>query len=65
MPHPNKRKLFLLTPLQHENFYVDSRIDIEMNRLKTVVTCIPLILQFQSLHNFHVIIQDLNTTSLC
>jgi hypothetical protein len=25
----------------------------------------PLILQFKNLHNFHVIIQTLNTTSLC
>jgi hypothetical protein len=39
-----KEKLFLLTPLQHENCYVDSRVDIKMNRLKTIATWIPLIL---------------------
>jgi hypothetical protein len=36
-----------------------------MNRLKTIATWIPLILQLENLHNFHVIIQALNTTSLC
>jgi hypothetical protein len=35
-----------------------------MNRLKTIVTWIPLILQFKNLRNSHVIIQTLNTTSL-
>ncbi len=36
-----------------------------MNRLKKIAIWIPLILQFKKLHNFHVIIQSLNTTSLC
>ncbi len=36
-----------------------------MNRLKTIATWIPLIPQLKSLYNFHVIIQALNTTSLC
>jgi hypothetical protein len=31
-----KEKLFLLVPLQHENFYVDPRVHIKMNRLKTI-----------------------------
>jgi hypothetical protein len=35
-----------------------------MNRLKTIETWIPLIPQLKNLHNFHVIIQALNTTSL-
>ncbi len=38
---------------------------IEMNRLKIITTWIPLIPQLKNLHNFHVIIQALNTTSLC
>jgi hypothetical protein len=59
-----KEKLFLLAPLQHVNIYEDIRVHIEMNRLKKIVTWIPLILQFKKLHNSHVIIQALNTTSL-
>jgi len=55
----------LLTPFQHENVYVDTRIHMEMNRLKTIATWILLNFQFKNLHNFHVIIQALNTTSLC
>jgi hypothetical protein len=35
-----------------------------MNRLNTIETWIPLIPQLKNLHNFHVIIQALNTTSL-
>jgi hypothetical protein len=41
VPHSNKRKIILLTPLQHENFYLDPRVHIELNRLKTIVTWIP------------------------
>jgi hypothetical protein len=48
-----KEKLFLLTPLQHEIFNVNPRIHVEMNRLKTIATWIPLIFQFKNLHNFH------------
>ncbi len=44
---------------------MNSRIHREMNRLKTIATWIPLIPQFKNLHNFHVIIQALNTTFLC
>jgi hypothetical protein len=55
----------MLGPFQHENFYVDSKVYIKMNRLKTIATWILLIPQFKNLHNFHVIIQALNTTSLC
>ncbi len=50
---------------QHENLYVDLRVHIKMNRLKTFATWIPLILQLKNLHNSHVITQALNTTSLC
>ncbi len=60
-----KEKLFLLVPSQHENFNVDSRVHIEMNRLKTIATWIPLIPQFKNLYNSHVIIQALNTIFLC
>ncbi len=59
-----KEKLFLLTHLQHGIFYVDPKIHAEMNRLKTITIWIPLIPQFKNLHNSHVIIQTLNTTSL-
>ncbi len=55
----------MLAPFQHENLYVDPRVHIQMNRLKTVATWIPLIFQFKNLHNSHVIIQALNTTLLC
>ncbi len=44
---------------------MDPRIHIEMNRLKTIATWISLILQLKNLHNFHVIIQAMNTTLLC
>jgi hypothetical protein len=44
---------------------VDLRAHIKMNRLKTIANWIPLIPQFTNLHNSHVIIQVLNTTSLC
>jgi len=54
----------LLAPLQHENFYVDLKVHIEMNRLKIIATWIPLIPQFKNLDNYHVIIQALNTSSL-
>jgi hypothetical protein len=54
----------LLDPLQHENFYVDLRVHIEMNNLKTTTTWIPLIPQLNNVHNSHVIMQALNTTFL-
>jgi len=38
---------------------------MEMNRLKTIATWILFIFQFKNFHNSHVIIQVLNTTSLC
>ncbi len=59
-----KQELFLLTLFQHEFFYMDLRVHVGMNRLKTIATWIPLILQSIFLHNSHVIIQALNTTSL-
>jgi recombinational DNA repair protein (RecF pathway) len=54
----------LLIPLQHEDFYVNPRVHIKMNRLKTIETWIPLITQLKNLYNSHVIIQALNTNSL-
>ncbi len=35
---------------------MDPRVHIKMNRLKTITTWTPLILQLKNLHNFHVII---------
>jgi hypothetical protein len=52
IPHLNKRKLFLLTPLQHEIFYVNPSIYVEMNRLKIFVIWIPLIPQFNFFNKF-------------
>ncbi len=49
-----------MVPLQHENFYVNLRVEIKMKRLKTIATWIPFILQFKNLYNCHVIIQALN-----
>ncbi len=43
---------------------MDPRVHVKMNRLKTIATWIPLIPQFKNLHNFHVIIQTLNTIYL-
>jgi hypothetical protein len=59
-----KEKIFLLIPFQHKFFYVDPKVHVKMNRLKTIATWIPLIPQFKNLHNFNVIIQALNTISL-
>jgi hypothetical protein len=64
MFHSNKRKTILLALLQHENFYVDPKVHIKMNRLKTIATWIPLIPQLKNIYNSHVIIQTLNTTLL-
>ncbi len=55
----------MLAPFQYEIIYVDPRVHVKMNRLKTITTWIPLILQLKNLHNSHVIIEVLNTTSLC
>jgi len=54
----------LLALFQHEFFYVDLKVHVEMNRLKTIVIWISLILQLKNLRNSHVIIQILNTTFL-
>jgi hypothetical protein len=37
----------MLIPFQHENFYVDPRVHIKMNRLKKIAIWIPLILQLK------------------
>jgi hypothetical protein len=55
----------LLTPFQHEIFYVDPIVHIKMIRLKIIMTWIPLIIQLKNLSTSHVIIQTLNTTFLC
>jgi hypothetical protein len=38
-----KEILFSLAPFQHEIFYADPRMHVEMNRLKAIATWIPLI----------------------
>jgi hypothetical protein len=38
-------KIFLLVILQHENIYVNPKVDMEMNKLNTSATWIPFILQ--------------------
>jgi len=43
-----KEKIILLAPLQREIFYVHQRVHVEMNRLKTIATWIPLILQLKT-----------------
>jgi hypothetical protein len=43
-----KEKLFLLVLLQHENLYVDVKVHVERNRLKTITIWIPLIPQFKT-----------------
>ncbi len=43
---------------------MDPKVHIKLNRFKTITTWIPLITQLKKLHNFHVIIQALNTTFL-
>jgi hypothetical protein len=63
--HSKRRIKKKKTPLQHEFFYVDPKVHIKMNKLKKNATWIPLILQLKKLYNSHVIIQALNTTSLC
>jgi hypothetical protein len=42
-----KEKLFLITIFQHENFYMNPKVHIEMNRLKTIATWIPVIPQLK------------------
>ncbi len=44
---------------------MDPRVHVEMNRLKTIATCILLIPYLKHLHYSHVIIQVLNTTFQC
>ncbi len=43
-----KEKIFLLVPLQHDFFYMDPIVHVEMKRLKTIATWIPLILQLKN-----------------
>jgi hypothetical protein len=58
-----KEKLFWLSLLQYENFYVDLRINIGMKKMKTK-TWIPLILHLENLYHFCVIIKASNATFL-
>jgi hypothetical protein len=60
-----QKKNYFCQFLSNMNFFnVDPKIHVEMNRLKTIATWIPLIHQLKNLHNFHVIIQGLNIISL-
>jgi len=49
-----KEKIFLLVILQHENFYVNPRIDIKMYKLNKSATWLPFILQSKNLYHFYV-----------
>ncbi len=54
----------MLAAFEHENLYVDPRVHVEMNRLKTITIFIPLIPRLKNLFNFYLIIQALSTTYL-
>jgi hypothetical protein len=60
----NEGKTIFVISFQDEFFYVNPRIHVKMNKLKTIAIWISLILQLKNLHNSHVIIQASNTTSL-
>lgn len=59
-----KEKLYLLAPLQHSNFHVESPVIEEMKRLKLTTSRELQVLRLKTLRNSHVIIQALNTNSL-
>jgi hypothetical protein len=63
IPHSNKRKTIFVNSFPTWTFLCGF-IHIELSKLKTITTWIPLILQLKNLHNFHIIIQALNTTFL-
>jgi hypothetical protein len=59
-----KEKLYLLAPLQNENFHVDERVKLEMLRLTTTSKWHSMVPDFKRIQHSHVIIQALNTNSL-
>jgi hypothetical protein len=59
-----KEWLYLLTPLQHQNFHIDQCVVEKMNRLKTFANWTTFVPQLQNFYHLHVIIQALNTNSL-
>jgi hypothetical protein len=56
-----KEGLYLLTPLQHQNFHIDQCVVEKMNRFKTLSNWITFVLQFQNFYHSYVSIQALNT----
>jgi hypothetical protein len=46
----------LLAPLQHERFYVDPKVHLELNNQKNTGTWIPLVPRLKDLQRSHVII---------
>jgi hypothetical protein len=59
-----KEQLYLLTPLQHQNFHIDQCVVEEMNRLKTFANWTTFVLWLKFFYHSHVIIQALHTNSL-
>jgi len=59
-----KEWLYLLIPLQHQNFHIDQCVVEKMNRLKTFANWTTIVPQLKNFYHLHVIIQALNTNSL-
>jgi hypothetical protein len=59
-----KEQIYLLTPLQHQNFHIDQCVVEEMNKLKTFANWTTFVPQLKKLYHSHVIIQALNTIFL-
>jgi hypothetical protein len=59
-----KEGLYLLPPLQHQNFRIDQCLIEKMNRLKTFANWTTFVPQLKNFYHSHVIIQALNTNSL-
>jgi len=51
-----KKRLYLLTPLQHHNFHIDQCVVEEMNRLKTCANWTPFVHQLIFLIIIHMLL---------
>ncbi len=49
-----KEGLYLLTPLQHQNFHIDQRVVEKLNRLKTLANWITFSLQLKNFYHSYV-----------
>jgi hypothetical protein len=56
-----KEGLYLLTPLDHQNFHIGQCVVEKMNRLKTLANWITFVLQFQNFYHSYVSVQAFNT----